>query len=116
MTAPQCTGTRGEFLSQAGAGFAGLALSALLEKDGFFARVAQAAPANDANPLAPRPAHFASKAKRVIFLFMYGGPSSVDTFDYKPELQRRDGQTVSMEIRRRSMQTAKLLASRRRFH
>jgi hypothetical protein len=115
MPIPECTGTRREFLWQAGAGFAGLALSALLERDGFFARHAQAAPAAYANPLAPRPPHFAPRAKRVIFLFMYGGPSSVDTFDYKPELQRRDGQTVNMEIRRRSLQPSKLLASRRRF-
>src|SRR5438105_3087642 len=104
MIMQHCTGTRREFLWQAGAGFAGLALSALLEQDGFFARHAQAAPGSYANPLAPRPPHFAPKAKRVIFLFMYGGPSSVDTFDYKPELQRRDGQSGSMEIRRRSLQ------------
>jgi hypothetical protein len=46
---------------------------------------------------------------------MYGGPSQVDTFDYKPELQRRDGQTVQIEMRRRSVQPQRLLASRRRF-
>jgi hypothetical protein len=46
---------------------------------------------------------------------MYGGPASMDTFDYKPELQRRDGQTVSIEIRRRSFQQQRLLASRRKF-
>ena len=43
-------------------------------------------------PLAPKPAHFAAKAKSVIFLFMYGGPSHMDTFDYKPELIRKHGQ------------------------
>src|SRR5262249_25632452 len=47
-----------------------------------------------ANPLAPRQPHFAPRAKSVIFLFMYGGPSHVDTFDYKPRLYELDGQMV----------------------
>jgi len=109
-----CSGSRREFLWEAGAGFAGLALSALLEQEGFFARQASAAEPYR-SPLAPRPPHFAPKAKSCIFLFMYGGPSSVDTFDYRPELQRRDGQTVNIEMRRHSVQRQKLLASRRRF-
>ena len=41
-----------------------------------------------ANPLAPKPPHYAAKAKHVIFLFMNGGPSHVDTFDYKPMLEK----------------------------
>ena len=45
-------------------------------------------------PLAPREPHFAAKAKRVIWLFMNGGPSQVDTWDYKPELEKRDGQEL----------------------
>src|SRR5688572_23530663 len=111
---PLCPGSRRQFLWQAGAGFAGLALTALLDRDGFFARHAYAsAPATYANPLAPRAPHFAPGAKRCIFLFMYGGPSSHDTWDYKPELQRNDGKTVKMEIRRGSFQEQKLLASRR---
>jgi hypothetical protein len=108
-----CTGTRREFLWEAGAGFAGLALTSLLEGDGFFARHAGAAEA--AGPLAARRAHFPARARRCIFLFMYGGPSQMDLFDYKPELQKRDGQTVQIEMRRRSVQTQKLLASRRKF-
>src|ERR1700683_4779756 len=88
-----CTGTRREFLWEMGAGFAGLALTSLLEGDGFFNRVA-AADATPVNPLAWRPPHFPARAKHCIFLFLYGGPSQVDTFDYKPELQRRDGQSV----------------------
>src|SRR5262245_57168049 len=44
--------------------------------------------------LAPRPTHFPARAKRVIFLCMNGGPSHVDLFDYKPELQRRAGETM----------------------
>ena len=42
-------------------------------------------PIDPKNPLAARPPHFAPKAKRIIFLFMHGGPSQVDTFDYKPD-------------------------------
>jgi hypothetical protein len=109
-----CTGSRREFLWQMGAGFAGLALTALLENDGFFCRHAAAAEPS-LNPLAPRPPHLPGKAKACIFLFMYGGPSAMDLFDFKPELQRRDGQTVSLEIRRRSFQQQRLLASRRKF-
>src|SRR5262245_35477948 len=45
-------------------------------------------------PLAPRPPHFAAKAKSVIWLFPNGGPSQVDTWDYKPELEKRDGQEL----------------------
>src|SRR5262245_11413954 len=114
---PCCTGTRREFLWETGAGFAGLALTALLEQDGFFARhgCASERPGAYRSPLTPRPPHFAGRAKSVSFLFMYGGPSQMDTFDYKPELQRRDGQTVDIEIRRRSIQRQTLLASKRRF-
>ncbi|MHC5542426.1 DUF1501 domain-containing protein, partial [Singulisphaera rosea] len=50
-----------------------------------------------ANPLAPKPAHFPAKAKSVIFLFMYGGPSQVDTFDYKPTLYGLDGKTIPVK-------------------
>ena len=46
------------------------------------------------NPLAPQPPHFPAKAKSVIWLFMNGGPSQVDTWDYKPELEKRDGQEL----------------------
>jgi len=88
-----CQRTRREFLWEAGAGFTGLALTGLLSADGFFNRV-QASPSDSANPLAPRPPHFPAKAKSVIFLFMYGGPSHVDTFDYKPRLYPLDGRTV----------------------
>jgi Protein of unknown function (DUF1501) len=90
-----CGRTRREFLWEAGAGFTGVALTALLSQDGFFGRAAADEPV--ANPLAPRPPHFTPRAKSVIFLFMYGGPSQVDTFDYKPELYRLDGQTIQVQ-------------------
>jgi len=94
-----CGRTRREFLWEAGAGFTGVALTALLSEDGFFGRAAaqQAIPQAAANPLALRPSHFPARAKSVIFLFMYGGPSQVDTFDYKPELYRLDGQTITVQ-------------------
>jgi hypothetical protein len=79
--------TRRHFLKQVGNGFGLLALAGLLEQEGLLA-----APA--LNPLAARPGHFPSKAKSVIWLFMNGGPSHVDTWDYKPELAKRDGQEL----------------------
>src|SRR5262245_61056496 len=112
---PQCIGSRREFLWQMGAGFTGLALTALLDGDGFFTRPAVAAELPAANPLAPRPQHFAARAKACIFLFMFGGPSQVDLFDYKPELQKRDGQSIENEFRRNAKTKAVLQASRRKF-
>jgi hypothetical protein len=76
--------TRRQILQRVGAGFGSLALSALLADE--------ARAATPANPLASRTPHFKSRARRVIFLFMPGGPSQVDTFDPKPELARRNGQ------------------------
>ncbi|MBX9579914.1 MAG: DUF1501 domain-containing protein [Gemmataceae bacterium] len=87
-----CGRTRREFVWEMGGGVAGLALSALLAEDGFFARHAKAAGSPD--PLAPKPSHFAAKAKSVIFLTMNGGPSQVDTFDPKPALQKHAGQPL----------------------
>lgn len=89
-----CGLTRRELLWQMGGGFAGLALTSLLEGDGFFARQAIAATSAPVNPLAPKPPHFATPAKSVIFLMMNGGPSQVDTFDPKPELERYAGQSL----------------------
>jgi hypothetical protein len=94
-----CRRTRREFLWEAGAGFTGLAMTGLLARDGFFDRQAGAAEAAArlANPLAPRPPQFPARAKSVIFLFMYGGPSHVDTFDYKPKLFELDGKTIPVK-------------------
>jgi hypothetical protein len=93
-----CGLSRREAIWEMGAGFAGLALSALLERDGFFARhAAGATPA--ANPLAPRAAHQAVPAKSVIFLLMNGAPSHVDTFDPKPTLDKYAGQPIPAEMK-----------------
>lgn len=103
---------RRAWLRAFGTGMAGLALSGIFPGD----RVFGAASARSlTDPLAPRPAHLPGKAKACIFLYMYGGPSQMDLFDYKPELQRRDGRTVDMEIRRRDVRKSTLLASRRVF-
>ena len=77
--------SRREFLRRGGAGFGSIALSALLAEE------ASASAQTPANPLSPRPPHFVARAKRVIFLFMPGGPSQVDTFDPKPRLTRDHG-------------------------
>lgn len=85
--------SRREFLKKVGGGFGMLGLAALLEQEGMRAQ-ASAAP-DPARPLAPRRGHHACKAKSVIWLFMNGGPSQVDTWDYKPELERRDGRELA---------------------
>jgi hypothetical protein len=65
--------------------------------------------------MAPKPPMLETKAKSVIFLFMFGGPSQVDLFDYKPQLQARDGQSIENEFRRGTLTKAVLQASRRSF-
>jgi hypothetical protein len=87
-----CGRTRREMLWQTGAGFCGVALSGLLAKDGFLTAVSQAADSSHV-----KQPHFPPKAKSVIFLFMYGGPSHIDTFDYKPTMKGRDNQTVTVK-------------------
>src|SRR4051812_10998485 len=91
-----CGRTRREFLWETGCGFGAAALTSLLSADGFFLKSAQAA-AQFANPLAPKPPSLTAKAKSVIFLFMYGGPSHIDTFDYKPTMVGMDGKTVEVK-------------------
>jgi hypothetical protein len=89
-----CGLSRREFVWEMGAGFVGLALSSLLAGDGFFSRFARAETSRDNEPLAPRPAHFRAQAKSCIFLMMNGGPSHVDTFDYKPSLAKYAGKPL----------------------
>ncbi|MEQ9406271.1 MAG: DUF1501 domain-containing protein [Fuerstiella sp.] len=94
-----CGRTRREFLWQAGAGFTGLGLTALLDQDGFLSQQSVAADGQTQwnNPLAPKEPHFAPKAKNVIFFYCYGGPSHIDTFDYKPDMYGMDGKTVEVK-------------------
>jgi hypothetical protein len=81
--------SRRAWLRAAGLGFGSLSLSALLA-DEFKSFAAD-------NPLAPRAPHFEPKAKRVIFLFMHGGPSSIDTFDPKERLNRDHGKPLPIK-------------------
>jgi hypothetical protein len=106
-----CRRTRREFLWETGGGFGGLALAGMLAGDGYFNRAAASAAASVAkppvhqsataemlaHPMAPRKGTLPAKAKAVIFLFMYGGPSQVDTFDYKPELYKLDGKSIAVK-------------------
>ena len=94
-----CGRTRREFLWQTGCGFTGLALSTMLGQDGFLAQQTLAADGTTPfkNPLAPKQPHHDPAATACIFLYMYGGPSHVDTFDYKPEMYGRDNQTVKVK-------------------
>jgi hypothetical protein len=85
----------------------------LLDSDGFFS--ARAVAAESASSGGPKVAHLPTSAKSCIFLFMFGGPSQVDLFDFKPELQQRDGQTIDNEFRRGAKTKATLQASRRTF-
>ena len=80
--------TRREMLRTIGGGFGSLGLLGVLAQE-----VERSARADAANPLAPKPPQFKPKAKRVIFLFMNGGPSHIDTFDPKPALSKHSGQT-----------------------
>jgi len=92
--------TRRQLLQKAGGGFGMIGLAALLQAEGFV-EVESAARADEsdlktlaANPMAVRPPHFPAKAKRVIWVFVNGGPSQVDTWDYKPALARWDGKSI----------------------
>src|SRR5215218_6303071 len=96
-----CGRTRREFLWETGCGFGAAALTSLLSADGFFTKRASAASLVSENPLAPKSPSLPAKAKSVIFLFMYGGPSHVDTFDHKPELYRLDGKTIQVKTKGR---------------
>ena len=81
---------RRHFLWQAGSGLGGVALAWLLEKDaGASSRSA------GESPDAPKPPYFPAKAKRVVQIFALGGVSHVDTFDYKPDLAKHDGQALT---------------------
>src|SRR5256886_7023639 len=78
--------TRRDVLVRAAHGFGAVALASLLDQP--------AHTADRVNPLAAKPPHFPGKAKSVIFLFMVGGPSQVDTFDPKPALDKYHGQPL----------------------
>ena len=104
--------TRRNALKSAACGFGYMALQGLVAKHASAAAAASGVAAAGhadsplaASPLAARLPHFAPRAKRVIFLFMQGGPSHVDSYDYKPEIAKRDGQTMPFDDARRIANT-----------
>ena len=104
--------SRRQLLQNCGAGFGGIALNDLLARTASAGQNSSAA----SNPLLSRPGHFPARAKRVIFLFMHGGPSHVDTFDHKPLLAKHDGQPLPFEKPRiQFAQTGNLLKSPWKF-
>lgn len=87
--------TRRHFLRRAGVGIGAAALAELLQYEHLLAQ----SPADKAIGALPELPHFAPKAKRVIYLFQGGGPSQIDLFDYKPELDKRQGTDLPDSIR-----------------
>jgi hypothetical protein len=85
--------SRRSILQTTALGFGALAFESLLQE-------AAADETKQTNPLAPKPPHFPAKAKRIVFLFMKGGPSHIDTFDPKPLLDRDDGKPPPFELPR----------------
>src|SRR5262245_25678773 len=108
------TRTRREFVRDAFCGFGGLALAAMLHDE-----QARAGNSRASDPLAPKPPHREAKARAVIFLFMAGGPSHLETFDPKPLLNRLDGQPRPKEFGEAKYQfvpkNARLLGTKRTF-
>jgi hypothetical protein len=93
-----CGRTRRQFMWEAGAGFGAVALSSMLDNNILTGnKVSAEGKSKFVNPLEPKQPHFKPKAKSVIFLFMYGGPSQVDTFDYKPKLYPLDEKTIQVK-------------------
>src|SRR5438874_8459474 len=100
--------TRREMLCRCGMGFGAMALAGLMGEIGL---LAPAEAAEYHGPLAPKKPHFPAKAKRVIHLFMNGGPSHVDTFDPKPMLQKYHGKPLTSPNLRTERKTAGALGS-----
>ena len=88
--------TRRQLLGQAACGFGSLALTGLLSESALAG----------SSPLAEKKPHFAPKAKRIIFIFMQGGPSHVDTFNYKPRLDKDNGKKIKFRVARSRKVTA----------
>jgi Protein of unknown function (DUF1501) len=111
--------TRRSFFSRIGGGFGALGLTSVLVDGGILlesglARADSTGGAEQSvpsNPLAARPSHFPARAKRVIFLFMNGGPSHVDTFDPKPALRRYAGQEPPKGLLTGRRKTGRLMPS-----
>jgi hypothetical protein len=105
--------TRRDFLCRSGMGFASLGLANLMASQGLLSAATDAD--RSVSPLAPKGPHFAPKAKRVIHLFMNGGPSHVDTFDPKPSLQKYAGKPLPRTNLRTERKTGAAFASPFKF-
>jgi len=106
--------TRREFLCRCGMGMGSLSLASLLHSTGVLTPNAQASPA-PLSPLTPKGPHFPARAKRVIHLFMNGGPSQVDTFDPKPLLEKYAGKALPRENLRTERRTGAAFPSPYKF-
>lgn len=120
---PCCSGAppavnRRDFLYRSGMGFGSVALASLLAKDGLLPR-AKADATKPINLLAPKPSDFEPKATSVIFLFMAGGPSQIETFDPKPVLNQLHGQPLPESfgkvVTQQTTNESLLLGSKRTF-
>src|ERR1700677_4673079 len=109
--------TRRELLRRCGMGFGTLGLTSLLASEGLLGADGppRSTPSIGASPLTPREPHFPARAKRVIHLFMNGGPSHVDTFDPKPSLARYAGRELPMPNLRTERRTGAAFPSPFRF-
>ncbi|MBW3600523.1 MAG: DUF1501 domain-containing protein [Planctomycetes bacterium] len=105
--------TRRDLLRRSGVGMGMLGLAGLLGDDGLLGGSAEAA--TRINPLAPKQPHFPGKARRVIHLFMNGGPSHVDTFDPKPSLEKYAGKLLPRENLRTERKTGAAFPSPFKF-
>src|SRR4051812_34556262 len=103
--------SRRHTLKSAACGFGYLALAGLAGSHAI--RNPQSAIGNTPNPLTPRPPRFPARAKRVIFLFMQGGVSHVDSFDYKPLLEKQDGKQMPFDDARTVANTGQHGSSQR---
>jgi hypothetical protein len=102
--------TRRQVLTRIGGGFGALALGSVFADAGLLAAdagLSTVSPAEGINPLAVKPPHFPARAKRLIFLFMNGGPSHIDTFDPKPALEKYNGQPLPESIAAKRKRKAK---------
>jgi len=112
--------TRRHFFGNAGLSLGSLGLASLLDQDGLRAQTREDSN-RQTNPLAPQDPHFKPRAKRVIYMFMAGGPSQLELFDYKPKLQEMDGQVIPQSyVEGKNFafikKDATLLGTKRKFH
>jgi len=94
--------TRRQVLQDVGVGFGAMALNSMLQSDPLYA--AESAKAKERTyDLKPKPTMFPARAKRVIFIYIGGGPSTIDMFDPKPTLTKFDGKPAPFEIKGRAL-------------